>query len=47
MSPSHYSMEKKIKELNNVNATFGLKEVSTSSLSKIRASKFLEFEVKK
>ena len=30
-----------------MNAAFGLKEVSTSNLSKIRASKFLEYEVKK
>ena len=45
--PATFQWKKQIKELNDVNATFGLKEVSTSSLSKIRASKFSEFEVKK
>ena len=45
--PATFQWKKQIKELNNVNAAFGLKGVSTSSLSKIRASKFLEFEVKK
>ena len=45
--PTTFQWKKQIKELNNVNATFGLKEVSTSSLSKIRASKFSKFEVKK
>ena len=42
-----FQWKKQIKELNDVNAAFRLKEVSTSSLSKIRASKFSEFEVKK
>ena len=45
--PATFQWKKQIKELNDVNVTFGLKEVSTSSLSKIRASKFSEFEVKK
>ena len=45
--PATFQWKKQIKELNVVNAAFGLKEVSTSSLSKIRASKFSEFEVKK
>ena len=45
--PATFQWKKQIKELNDVNAAFGLKEVSTSSLSKIRASKFSEFEVKK
>ena len=45
--PTTFQWKKQIKELNVVNAAFGLKEVSTSSLSKIRASKFSEFEVKK
>ena len=45
--PATFQWKKKIKELNDVNAAFGLKEVSTSSLSKIRTSKFSEFEVKK
>ena len=45
--PTTFQWKKQIKELNDVNAAFGLKEVSTSSLSKIRASKFSEFEVKK
>ena len=47
MSPRHFSMEEQIKELNEVNAAFRLKEVSTSSLSKIRAFKFSVYEVKK
>ena len=45
--PATFQWKKQIKELNAVNDAFGLKEVSTSSLSKIRASKFSEFEVKK
>ena len=47
MSPRHFQRKNQIKELNEVNAAFGLKEVSMSSLSKIRASKFSEYEVKK
>ena len=45
--PATFQWKKQIKELNVVNAAFGLKEVSTSSLSKIRSSKFSKFEVKK
>ena len=45
--PATFQWKNQIKELNEVNAAFRLKEVSTSSLSKIRASKFLEYEVKK
>ena len=45
--PTTFQWKKQIKELNDVNAAFRLKQVSTSSLSKIRASKFSEFEVKK
>ena len=45
--PTTFQWKKQIKELNDVNAAFGLKKVSTSSLSKIRASKFSKFEVKK
>ena len=45
--PATFQWKKQIKELNDVNAAFGLKEVFTSSLSKIRVSKFSEFEVKK
>ena len=45
--PATFQWKNQIKELNEVNSTFGLKEVSTSSLSKIRASKFSEYEVKK
>ena len=45
--PATFQWKKQIKELNAINAAFGLKEVSTSSLSKIRSSKFSEFEVKK
>ena len=35
--PATFQWKNQIKELNEVNAAFGLKEVSTSSLSKIRA----------
>ena len=45
--PTTFQWKKQIKEVNDVNVAFGLKEVSISSLSKIRASKFSEFEVKK
>ena len=45
--PATFQWKNQIKELNEVNVAFGLKEVSTSSLSKIRASKFSEYEVKK
>ena len=45
--PATFQWKNQIKELNEVNAAFGLKEVSTSNLSKIRASKFSEYEVKK
>ena len=44
--PATYQWKNQIKELNEVNVAIGLKEVSTSSLSKIRASKFSEFEVR-
>ena len=36
-----------MKKLNNTYAAFGLKEISTLNLSKIRSTKFLEFDVKK
>jgi len=36
-----------MKEINETNVAFGLKKVSISNLSKIRASKFPEYEVKK
>ena len=42
-----FQWKKQIKELKDANAAFELKEVSASSLSKIRASKFSKFEVKK
>ena len=45
--PATFQWKNQIKELNEVNASFGLKEVSTSSLNKIIASKFSEYEVKK
>ena len=45
--PATFQWKNQIKELNEVNVAFGLKEVSTLSLSKIRASKFSEYEVKK
>jgi hypothetical protein len=45
--PATFRWKDQIDELNEVNAALGLKEVSTSSVSKIRTSKFSEFEVKK
>ena len=45
--PSTFQWKGKMKEINDVNAAFGLKEISTSNLSKIRSSKFSEYEVKK
>ena len=45
--PSTFQWKGKMKEINDVNAAFGLPEVSISNLSKIRSSKFSEYEVKK
>ena len=45
--PSTFQWKGKMKELNDVNAVFGLSEVLASNLSKIRCCKFPEYEVKK
>ena len=42
-----FQWKDQLKKLNNTNAAFGLKEISTSNLSKIRSTKFSEFDVKK
>ena len=45
--PASFQWKDQLKKLNDANAAFGLKEISTSNLSKIRSSKFSEFDVKK
>ena len=45
--PASFQWKGQLKKLNDANAAFGLKEISTSNLSKIRSSKFSEFDVKK
>jgi len=45
--PSNFQWKGKMKEINEVNVALGLKEVSVSNLSKIRASQFSEYEVKR
>ena len=45
--PASFQWEGQLKKLNDTNAAFGLKEISTSNLSKIRSTKFSEFDVKK
>ena len=45
--PASFQWKDQLKKLNNTNAAFGLKEISTSNLSKIRSTKFSEFDVKK
>ena len=45
--PVSFQWKDQLKKLNNTNAAFGLKEISTSNLSKIRSIKFSEFDVKK
>ena len=42
-----FQWKDQLKKLNNSNAAFGLKEISTLNLSKIKSTKFLEFDVKK
>ena len=42
-----FQWKDQLKKLNNTNAAFGLKEISTLNLSKIRSTKFSEFDVKK
>ena len=45
--PSTFQWKGKMKEINDVNAAFGLKEILTSNLSKIGSLKFSKYEVKK
>ncbi len=45
--PSTWKWKDSIPELNEVNASFGLKEVSPSNLSKIRKRNFEEYDAKK
>ena len=42
-----FQSKDQIPKLNKANAAFGLKEVSSSNLSKIRGSRFLEYNVKR
>ena len=42
-----FQWKDQLKKLNNINSAFGLKEISTSNLSKIRSTKFSKFDVKK
>ena len=42
-----FQWKDQIPKLNEANAPFGLKEVSSSNLSKIRGSRFLEYDVKR
>jgi len=44
---STFQWKGKMKVINEINATFGLMEVSVSNLNKIRSSKFFKYEVKK
>ena len=45
--PASFQWKDQLKKLNNTNAAFGLKEISILNLSKIRSTKFSEFDVKK
>ena len=45
--PATFQWKYQIPKLNEVNAAFGLREVSSSNLSKIRGSRFLEYDVKR
>nr|PNR49411.1 hypothetical protein PHYPA_011307 [Physcomitrium patens] len=45
--PATFQWKDQIPKINEVNTAFGLREVSSSNLSKIRASKFPEFDVKR
>ena len=42
-----FQWKDQIPKLNEANAAFGLREVSSSNLSKIRGSRFLEYDVKR
>ena len=45
--PATFQWKDQIPKLNEANVAFGLKEVFSSNLSKIRGSRFLEYDVKK
>ena len=45
--PATFQWKDQIPKLNKANATFGLREVSSSNLSKIRESRFPEYNVKR
>jgi hypothetical protein len=45
--PATFQWKDQIPKINEANVAFGLKEVSTSNLSKIRSTKFPEYDVKK
>ena len=45
--PASFQWKDQIPKLNEVNAAFGLREVSSSNLSKIRGSRFPEYDVKR
>ena len=45
--PTTIQLKDQIPKLNKANAAFGLREVSSSTLSKIRGSRFLEYDVKR
>ena len=44
--PASFQWKDQIPKLNEANAAFGLREVTSSNLSKIRGSRFLEYDVK-
>ena len=45
--PASFQWKDQIPKLNEANAAFGLREVSSSNLSKIRGSRFPEYDVKR
>ena len=45
--PATFQWKDQIPKLNEANATFGLREVSSSNLNKIRRSTFPEYNVKR
>ena len=45
--PATFQWKDQIPKLNKANAAFGLKEVSSSNLSKIRGSRFPKYDVKR
>ena len=45
--PSTFQLKDQIPKINEANATFGLREVSSSNITKMRRSRFLEYDVKR